>query len=77
MSGTGNSVGLAIPFLIAAFAVGSFVAWFRRYKRFIPLVTRLSGALLVGVGLLVATGYFSLLQSWLQGLTPGFLRSRI
>jgi cytochrome c-type biogenesis protein len=71
------SIGLAIPFLVAAFAVGRFVAWFRRYKRFIPVVTRLSGALLVAVGLLVATGYFSLLAQWLQGLTPGMLRSRL
>jgi cytochrome c-type biogenesis protein len=71
------SIGLAIPFLIAALAVGQFVAWFRQYRRFIPLVTRLSGALLVAVGLLVATGYFSLLQGWLQGLTPEFLRSRL
>ena len=71
------SIGLAIPFLVAAFAVQRFVAWFRRYKRFIPLVTRLSGALLVAVGLLVATGYFALLQVWLQGLTPAVLRSRL
>jgi cytochrome c-type biogenesis protein len=71
------SVGLAIPFLVAAFAVERFVEWFRRYKRFIPLVTRLSGALLVAVGLLVATGYFSLLAGALQALTPEFIRSRL
>jgi len=71
------SAGLAIPFLLAAFAVGEFLAWFRRYRRFIPLTTRLSGALLVALGLLVASGYFSLLASWLQALTPEFLRSRL
>ena len=71
------SIGLAIPFLIAALAVERFVTWFRRFRRFIPLVTRLSGALLVAVGLLVATGYFSLLAQWLQALTPEVLRSRL
>ncbi len=71
------SLGLAVPFLLAAVAVERFVEWFRRYRRFIPLTTRLSGALLVAVGLLVATGYFSLLAGWLQALTPEFLRSRL
>lgn len=71
------SIGLAIPFLIAALAVERFVTWFRRFRRFIPVVTRLSGALLVAVGLLVATGYFSLLAQWLQALTPEVLRSRL
>lgn len=71
------SLGLAVPFLLAAVAVERFVEWFRRYRRLIPLTTRLAGALLVGVGLLVATGYFSLLAGWLQALTPEFLRSRL
>lgn len=71
------SLGLAVPFLLAALAVERFVGWFRRYRRLIPLTTRLAGALLVAVGLLVATGYFSLLAGWLQALTPEFLRSKL
>ena len=71
------SFGLAVPFVLAAVAVERFIEWFRRYRRFVPLTTRLSGALLVAVGLLVATGYFSLLAGWLQALTPEFIRSRL
>jgi cytochrome c-type biogenesis protein len=71
------SVGLAVPFLLAALAVERFVEWFRRYRRFIPLTTKLAGGLLLAVGLLVATGYFSLLAGWLQALTPEFIRSRL
>lgn len=71
------SFGLAVPFVLAAVAVERFIEWFRRYRKFIPLTTRLSGALLVAVGALVATGYFSLLASWLQALTPEFIRSRL
>jgi len=40
-------------------------------------VERVSGALLVALGLLLATGYFTVLSGWLQGLTPGFLKSRL
>ncbi len=71
------SAGLAVPFILAAAALGRFIAWFQRYRRFIPLTTRISGALLVALGLLVASGYFSLLAGWLQALTPEFIRSRL
>ncbi len=71
------SLGLGIPFLIAALAVERFIQWFRRYRKFIPLTEKLAGAILIGVGLLLFTGYFSWLAGWLQGLTPEFLRSRL
>ena len=35
---------------------------------------RVSGALLVFVGVLLLTGEFTRLAGWLQGLTPDFLR---
>ena len=71
------SLGLAVPFLVAAVAVDRFVGWFQRYRRFMPVVTKLSGGMLIAVGLLLASGYFSILASWLQSLTPEFLRNRI
>jgi cytochrome c-type biogenesis protein len=71
------SLGLGIPFLLAALAVDRFIGWFQRYRRFIPLVNRIAGMVLVVVGVLLVTGYFSLLATWLQQLTPEFLRSRI
>jgi cytochrome c-type biogenesis protein len=71
------SLGLGIPFLIAAFAVDRFIGWFQRYQRYIPWVNRIAGAVLVVVGVLLITGYFSLLATWLQQLTPEFLRSRL
>jgi len=71
------SLGLAIPFVIAALAVEKFIDWFKKFRRFIPLTTRLAGGVLLTVGLLLVTGYFTILANWLQGLTPDFLRSRI
>jgi cytochrome c-type biogenesis protein len=71
------SAGLAVPFLIAAVAVESFLDWFQRYRRFLPWVMRVSGALLILVGVLMATGQFTRLAGWLQGLTPAFIRSQI
>ncbi len=71
------SMGLALPFLVAAFAVEHFIEWFKKFRRFIPLTTRIAGGVLVVVGLLLVSGYFSLLAAWLQGLTPDFLRERL
>jgi cytochrome c-type biogenesis protein len=71
------SLGLALPFLIAAWALEAFLRWFQRFRRYIGWVERVAGALLVVVGLLLLTGSFTLLSGWLQGLTPSFLKSRL
>lgn len=71
------SLGLAVPFLLAAVAVEKFIDWFKKFRRFIPLTTKITGAILVFVGVLLVSGYFTLLATWLQGFTPEFLRERL
>ncbi len=71
------SAGLALPFLIAAVAVDSFLEWFQRFRRFLPWVMRISGVMLIVVGLLLVSGEFTRLAGWLQGLTPDFLREKL
>ena len=71
------SAGLAVPFLLAALAVESFLEWFQRFRKYLPWVMRISGVLLIAVGVLMVTGEFTRLAGWLQALTPGFLKSRI
>jgi cytochrome c-type biogenesis protein len=71
------ALGLAVPFLITALALDRFLAWFQRFRPYIVWVDRAAGALLVLLGILLVTDRFTLLASWLQGLTPGFLKSRL
>ncbi len=71
------SLGLAVPFLIAAIAVDRFLEWFKQFRRYIPIVTKLSGAMLVVFGILLITGYFTMLAGWLQGFTPDFLLEKL
>jgi cytochrome c-type biogenesis protein len=71
------SAGLALPFLLAAIAVESFLGWFQRFRRFLPWVMRVSGLLLILVGGLLVTGQFTRLAGWLQGLTPDILREQL
>jgi cytochrome c-type biogenesis protein len=74
---TAYSLGLAIPFLLSALLVRQFLALFARMRRQMVWVTRAAGLLLVGVGLLMVTDYFTVLAGYLQGFTPEALRSRI
>lgn len=71
------SAGLAVPFLIAAFAVDSFRGWFMKFRRWMPWIQRLSGVVLVVVGILLVTGEFSRLAAALQDLTPAWIRERV
>ena len=69
--------GLAIPFLVAAFALDHFLGWFKNFTKHLGKVKLVSGLLLVAVGLLMVTGEFTRLAGWLSQLTPEFLRERI
>lgn len=71
------SVGLAIPFLIAALALDWFLQAFKRFRRFMPVVEKASGGLLVFLGVLLLTGSFTILSSWLASFTPSFILDRI
>jgi cytochrome c-type biogenesis protein len=71
------SAGLAVPFLLAAVALESFLNWFQRFRRYLPWVMRITGILLIFVGVLMVTGEFPRLAGWLQQFTPSFIREQI
>lgn len=71
------SVGLAIPFLVSALALNAFLQAFRRFRRWIPVVERASGGLLVALGILLITGRFTWLAGRLIQFTPQWLYERI
>ncbi len=60
------SAGLAVPFLAAALALDRFLAWSARLRHsWLPVAERVSGALVLAIGILLLTGVFSRLASWL------------
>jgi cytochrome c-type biogenesis protein len=71
------SAGLGLPFLLSALALGPFLAFFKRYRPFIPIVERAAGILLVIVGVLVFTNYYVYLNAWAISLTPEWLLRRL
>jgi cytochrome c-type biogenesis protein len=71
------SLGLAVPFVIAALMIDRFIGVFQRYRAALLWTSRIAGGLLVGVGILMLTDTMRLLTQWLQPMTPDFLRSRL
>ena len=71
------SLGLAIPFLISALALDWFLSAFSRFRQFLPMVERVSGVMLIILGLLLVTGTFTILNTYLLPLTPDWILERI
>jgi cytochrome c-type biogenesis protein len=71
------SLGLAVPFLLSAVAIERFTAFFQRMRRQMLWISRVSGAVMIVIGVMLVTNYFTVLASWLTTLTPEFLLERI
>lgn len=71
------ALGLAVPFLLTAFALDRFLVWFQRFRPYLVWVDRVAGVMLIVLGILLVTDRFTLLAGYLQGLTPEFLRRRL
>jgi cytochrome c-type biogenesis protein len=65
------SLGLGIPFIVAAFAVEPFAAFLARFKRHMRRVEQAMGALLVLTGIAFLTGSVNELSIWLLETFPG------
>ena len=76
------SAGLAVPFLITGLGINKFLGFYSKFRKHLHKVEVVSGVVLISIGLLIATGYSSLLASsrvagwlpnfetWLRPVTP-------
>jgi cytochrome c-type biogenesis protein len=69
------SLGLAIPFVLAAVAMERFLSAFQVLKRRMVWVNRVSGAVLVVVAMLMITNTLVAITNAMQGWTPAVLRN--
>ena len=74
---TAYSLGLGVPFLLSALALNAFNKFFQRFRPYMRIMEVGAGLLLVLVGVLLFTGYLTLLNSYLIGLTPAWLWERL
>jgi cytochrome c-type biogenesis protein len=64
------SLGLGIPFMLAALAVEPFAAFLARFRRHLAMVERVMGGLLVLTGIAFLTGFVSQASFWLLEAFP-------
>jgi cytochrome c-type biogenesis protein len=64
------SLGLGVPFILAALAVEPFAAFLARFRAHLAHVERVMGGLLVLTGIGFLAGFFTQLNSWLIEAFP-------
>jgi cytochrome c-type biogenesis protein len=64
------SVGLGIPFLLAAFAIEPFAEFLVRFRKHLATVERAMGALLVLTGIAFLSGWLTTASFWLLEIFP-------
>ena len=64
------SLGLGLPFLLAAAFTSGFLARMRNMRRFGRLLQLLAGGVMVLMGIAMITGYLSAFSYWLLDAFP-------
>jgi cytochrome c-type biogenesis protein len=62
------SMGLAVPFLVTSFGIERFLKFYTRFRSHMHAIEVASGALLIGLGILLVLGRFTLISNYLSFL---------
>jgi cytochrome c-type biogenesis protein len=62
------SMGLAVPFLLTSFFIERFLKFYTRFRSHMHAIEVASGALLIGLGVLLVLGRFTLISNYLSFL---------
>jgi cytochrome c biogenesis protein CcdA len=65
-----HSLGLGVPFLIAALAINQFFAAFAKIRKHYHAIEVGSGLLLCAIGILIFTDRFTIIARWLSPYLP-------
>ena len=68
------SLGLGVPFMLAAFAIQPFAKFLARFRRHLIHVERAMGVLLILTGIAFLTGSITTLSFWLLETFPALGR---
>src|SRR3990172_5663145 len=71
------AAGLGVPFFLSAVLLDRFAGFSDRFRRFLPFVDRVAGAMLVLPPLPLFTGYMTVLNTYFIRLTPQWLWDRL
>jgi cytochrome c-type biogenesis protein len=68
------SLGLGVPFILAAVAIRPFLSFMQTFRRHLGRVEKVMGGLLVCVGLAFVFGQTTLVGNWMLDTFPGLAR---
>ena len=63
---TAYSLGLGIPFFLSSIIINSFFIYFQKFRKWIRPLTIISGVLLIIIGVLLYTNYFTILSGLIE-----------
>ena len=67
------SAGLSVPFLATGLAINTFLGFYSKFRKHLHKVEVVSGIVLILIGVLIGSGYSTLLtSSWLARMLPDF-----
>ena len=58
------SLGLAVPFVLTAMAIGSFMKQFKKLSKYLPIIATTSGVLMIIMGIMVFMNKLAILSSY-------------
>jgi cytochrome c-type biogenesis protein len=58
------SLGLAVPFLLSALMISNFSGYFKKFSKFLPMVSVVSGILMMIMGILIFTDRLTILSRY-------------
>jgi cytochrome c-type biogenesis protein len=64
------SMGLAVPFLVTALAVGAVLPALNRIKRFLPAIEMAAGAFMILTGVVLVNNWFLRVAGWFYSFVP-------
>ncbi|MBZ9608749.1 cytochrome c biogenesis protein CcdA [Clostridium estertheticum] len=60
------SLGLAVPFILTAMAIGSFTKQFRKFSKYLPIISAISGILMIIMGIMIFTNKLAILSQYMN-----------
>ncbi len=63
-------LGMTLPFVLAALFIGPFMRWMRGFRRYMPMVEKAMGVLLIVFAVLIGTNTINWIANWMLQVAP-------
>ncbi|UWP90454.1 cytochrome c biogenesis protein CcdA [Aliiroseovarius crassostreae] len=67
-------VGMTAPFVLAAFFAKGFIRWAARHRKYLPVMEKVMGGMLILFAVLIASGQVNVIGQWLIDWFPALTR---